>query len=658
MTTPLLFDTFTLAAVAAELRALVVPARVQKIQQPSPHELVLSLYGHTGARRLLVSADPQRFRVHLTQVRRESPVTLPAFAAVCRKYLAGARLDDVLLPRFDRVLHLVFHAHDGERVTLAAELMGRNANLVLVSGTGVVRGVLRAAPAGGRPLRVGAPYADPPGLDAKRDPRTPPLGDDDFAALPDNPEDARRWLVETFGGIGRFAADEVWARAGGEVGRVPDALRSLMDEVWEARFAPHSILGDDGSTAGVWAFEPQSVPRGRRFPRESVSVALDTFHATLAERTEEGSERDRLAKALAREIAFREKERAAAQKTRAEAERGDSHERAGNLLLAHLPQIDRGASSVTLPDLYADAGGTISIALDPKRSPQENADAYFERARKARGRRSTPKRDVSPICGRSSRFSAPSGRTGARGGREASGGSARRSPRSPAPGASPRRPPRFPVGEGEAVERATACAPTRSTGFHATRGRDRRGQRLPHDARRRAQRSLDARARGNGRARRPAHRWQAAAVPESVVRRAAEIVAARSAPRSSTPGSSPCDVSSESTSESRAAPAGPGDLLARAQLGRIAEFVGAGTELEEDVPHAGRCLSTRYSVLDLLLELVLVPLSAAERSGQMYHAPDRRHLRFPGVQTPARHLPTHRAHHFDIFKRHGRIPLG
>jgi predicted ribosome quality control (RQC) complex YloA/Tae2 family protein len=384
MTTPLLFDTFTLAAVAAELRALVVPARVQKIQQPSPHELVLSLYGHTGARRLLVSVDPQRFRVHLTQVRRESPVTPPAFAAVCRKYLAGARLDDVLLPRFDRVLHLVFHAHDGERVTLAAELMGRNANLVLVSGTGVVRGVLRAAPAGERPLRVGAPYADPPGLDAKRDPRTPPLGDDDFAALPDNPEDARRWLVETFGGIGRFAADEVWARAGGEVGRVPDALRSLMDEVWEARFAPHSILGDDGSTAGVWAFEPQSVPRGRRFPRESVSVALDTFHATLAERTEEGSERDRLAKALAREIAFREKERAAAQKTRAEAERADSHERAGNLLLAHLPQIDRGASSVTLPDLYADAGGTISIALDPKRSPQENADAYFERARKAR----------------------------------------------------------------------------------------------------------------------------------------------------------------------------------------------------------------------------------------------------------------------------------
>jgi predicted ribosome quality control (RQC) complex YloA/Tae2 family protein len=44
---------------------------------------------------------------------------------------------------------------------------------------------------------------------------------------------------------------------------------------------------------------------------------------------------------------------------------------------------------VTVPDLYDETGqdATRTVALDPKRSPRENADAYFERARKARDAR-------------------------------------------------------------------------------------------------------------------------------------------------------------------------------------------------------------------------------------------------------------------------------
>ena len=61
------FDAFTLAAVASELRRSVVGARVQKVQQPSDTDLVLSVYGRTGAQRILLSADPKNFRVHLTQ---------------------------------------------------------------------------------------------------------------------------------------------------------------------------------------------------------------------------------------------------------------------------------------------------------------------------------------------------------------------------------------------------------------------------------------------------------------------------------------------------------------------------------------------------------------------------------------------------------------
>ena len=94
------FDTFILAAAASELRRTILDVRVQKVQQPSAREVVLALYGRAGAHKLLLCADPRDFRVHLTQMRRENPVTPPAFCQVCRKYLEGAWLDEIVLPRF------------------------------------------------------------------------------------------------------------------------------------------------------------------------------------------------------------------------------------------------------------------------------------------------------------------------------------------------------------------------------------------------------------------------------------------------------------------------------------------------------------------------------------------------------------------------------
>ncbi len=379
------FDTFTLAAVASELRRALEAARVQKVQQPSANEIILSLYGRGGAHKLLLSADPQTFRVHLTQIKRDNPVTPPGFCQVCRKYLEGAWLDEIALPHFDRVLRLGFRTHDGERAALVAELMGRNSNVVLTSGAGVVRGVLRPASGGERSLRPGAVYADPPGYGEKPDPPNAP----DFPPDADNPKAAKSYLMSTFGGIGPFAADEIIARARQTGASVGVVLAALMDDVRAERFAPHSVMDASGTaTEGVWAFAPVGIPAARRFARDSVSVALDTFYATRQRDAAESGEQNDLRRAVAREIAYREREVASAHATLAESARADDYEQQGNLLLANLANVERGVASITVPDLYApDADSERTITLDPKRGPRENAEAYFERARKGRDAR-------------------------------------------------------------------------------------------------------------------------------------------------------------------------------------------------------------------------------------------------------------------------------
>lgn len=336
MATPT-FDAFVLAAVCDELRRTIVGARVQRIHQPEPAEVVLSLFGPHGAFRLLLCADPTAPRLHLTQQRRDNPKQPPGFCQVARKDLEGAWLESIEMPALDRVATLGFRTADGESATLVAELMGRNANVFLLDSHRRIRGALRPE-TGIRNLKHGALYSPPPGLGE--------------------------------GNGGTFARAELEIRG------------VTAEELLTQPFAPHSVAGEDGHTVGVWAFEPLTVPGGLRFPRESVSVALDTFYALRASAAGETDERKTLERALRREAEYRKKALEGVRKTLREAERADAHEETGNLLLGQLSAIEKGQAEVTLDDWFL--GGTRAVALDPKKTPHENAEAYFARARKSR----------------------------------------------------------------------------------------------------------------------------------------------------------------------------------------------------------------------------------------------------------------------------------
>lgn len=378
------FDAFTLAAVVEELRRLCIGARVQKIQQPSPTEIILSVYGKAGSQRILLCADPKSFRLHITQSKRANPVNAPAFCGACRKRLDGAFLSEILQPRFDRVVRLVFLVRGGEPVTLMAELMGRNSNLALTSGEGIIRAVLRPMPADSpRPLKPGEVYADPPGYGERPDPLAA-LTTGAVDALPEEFDAARETIQTGFGGIGKFGAEEVLARARRFEQTPAAALRTLLEDVAAGRFFPHSVSDVSGKTLGVWAFPPYIVPEGLRHARESVSVALDTFYAVAAERSVSEEAQTNLSRALRAEIKFREKEIVAADATLREADRAERYEQLGNNLLAAMYRLEKGATSASVPDLYSEDGAEIPVPLDPVKSPQENVESYFTRARKAR----------------------------------------------------------------------------------------------------------------------------------------------------------------------------------------------------------------------------------------------------------------------------------
>ncbi len=85
-------DALFLSAVLRETDAAVTGGRIDKIYQPSRDEILLQIRGPEGACRLLLSANPARPRIQLTQLNWENPAQPPMFCMLLRKYLAGGRI--------------------------------------------------------------------------------------------------------------------------------------------------------------------------------------------------------------------------------------------------------------------------------------------------------------------------------------------------------------------------------------------------------------------------------------------------------------------------------------------------------------------------------------------------------------------------------------
>ena len=85
-------DAVCLRAVVNELTPQLAGARIEKIQQPARDQVVLLL---RGSRRLLLCANPNQPRIHMTERLRDNPSQPPMFCMLLRKRIGNGRIVSV-----------------------------------------------------------------------------------------------------------------------------------------------------------------------------------------------------------------------------------------------------------------------------------------------------------------------------------------------------------------------------------------------------------------------------------------------------------------------------------------------------------------------------------------------------------------------------------
>ena len=382
-------DAMVLTALRRELERTLIGAKIDRISMPEKDMLILSVHSReNGSRKLLISLRPGSARIHLTENTYENPTQPPMFCMLLRKHLAGARLyaaeqpegERMLLMRFDAVDELNFHSEK----TVALEFMGKGVNLVLTGEDGRIIDCFRRVDHetnARRALLPGLFYELPPAQDRKSFFR---VDEDIFAVLvrdADKSMDPDQWLLRNFGALSPFLCRELAADGWEGLEKASSELRRI---VREEDFRPFMVSGtgikEDFSFLPVRQYGDGA--ELTEYP--DFSSLLDAFYSRR-ERAENmrrrSSELTRTASTalnrLRRKIAAREQELLATEDREAFRRRGD-------LITANIYRLKRGMTAFEAEDYYEEGCPVVTVPLDGRKTPQQNAAAYYKQYNKAK----------------------------------------------------------------------------------------------------------------------------------------------------------------------------------------------------------------------------------------------------------------------------------
>ena len=385
-------DAVTVYALTKELSEKCIGAKIDKIQQPERDMLIFHLRAPGENRKLLFSAGSGKARVHFSSASFENPAEPPMFCMLLRKHLTGARILSVTQPDFERLICFELETYDEMGVRthkkLIAELMGKNSNLVLVGADGIILDCLRRMSYAGENLRCLLPgmlYRLPPAQTKL------PFFTSDMETVREKLRAADREvpiekrLMDSFSGLSPLLCRELAYRAGEDLFKLPEELEKLRTLVSEDRFTP-CILSENGKPK-EFAFS-DILQYGESYDKQffdSFSGMLDSFY-TERDRFDQQYRRSQELRRRVKTVRDRVQRKLSSQieELRLSEDR-EKVRREAELMTANIYRIKKGQRVLSCENYYEDGSPLIGIALDPLKTPQQNAAARYKQYNKLKG---------------------------------------------------------------------------------------------------------------------------------------------------------------------------------------------------------------------------------------------------------------------------------
>lgn len=383
------FDGVVTRAVVRELHKLI-GGRIAKIHQPHHTDIVMQVRTAGETVRLLLSANPTYPRIHITTEEFTNPLEAPMFCMLLRKHCEGGMIESIRQVDRERIIHIDVRTRDelGDTATrrIVMEIMGKHSNIILMDPqTGMILDSAQhvtLAISQYRQVVPGKSYVAPPSQH-KQDPLT--VEKQAFLSSLDwNSGKLDKQIVEAYTGISPLLAKEIVHRAGlANRDTLWQSFSEIMAAIERHQYTPVIVESTDKANFHVVELTHLSDAVSVT-PFPSVQECLQSFYEGKALRDTVKQRAHDLIRFVTGEKQKNEKKIEKLKATLQEARDAEQFRLYGELITANMHQMKRGDTELVTVNWYDEAGGTITILLDPLKTPSENLQSYYKRYNKAK----------------------------------------------------------------------------------------------------------------------------------------------------------------------------------------------------------------------------------------------------------------------------------
>ncbi len=380
-------DSLYMEAVLAELQEVLPGSRISKIYQPAAAELIFKLWNRGCTWRLLLSCEPGRSRLHLVEGDYPNPPAPPRFCQLLRaRLVALTGLEQ--LPG-ERIVRLSFAGVNGSNYQLQAELTGRAGNLVLVDQQGRVVDALKRMPAdhGRAAILPGEKYHAPSPLAGH-------LLDNVIAEPPDGSDVSafEQWLLNGVRPMSRLVARDLALQVGS--GQNPRRVLADFAERRRSRDYHFAIVSLDDRPR-LTPFKLQFLEGKNLASFSSSSAGAEAYFGEFIASTDQHGPAGEMRALVKKTLKKLKRRQARILDDQRNLEQAEDLRQRGELLLAQLHRVRSGEKSVAVENYYLQPPQPVIIELDPRLTPQQNAQRLFRAYKKIKRSREHIERRLS-----------------------------------------------------------------------------------------------------------------------------------------------------------------------------------------------------------------------------------------------------------------------
>lgn len=366
------FDGITTKAVIAELQQQLIGGKVNKVFQPTKHEIVISIYNQANYT-LLLSANPDYCRLHLTNHTKPNPQNAPNFCMLLRKYLVGGKIVDISNYDLERTVQIKLECYNelNDLVIrkLFIQIMSRQSNVILTNDKNVIIDSLRHA----EDCLPAHPFEF---VKISKKSFLEWQSEQDFIELVRN-QNLLQVLPNTFIGFSK-----TFVKATLQILNINEENAQDMDLSRIYRYLKSIVSNFGTKNILLQAFEKDySIAEGSA--EQSINSSLDEFYNQKEQKSTFLASRNNLLHIVSNNLKKVSKKLENINKKLEECENMETYRIYGELLTANLYKINRdeNGQEITVENYYEN-NVPITIPLDHKINVQKNIEQYFKKYNK------------------------------------------------------------------------------------------------------------------------------------------------------------------------------------------------------------------------------------------------------------------------------------